>query len=128
MRALARLNHNDLPADATVVALRAREGLSILFNVSVDLVTETADLDLQKMLWSTACAAIARAAPPAYQRSFHGVIEEARYLGSTTPGTATACACVPRCTAGEAAELLDALVLAPDYVPFLTLAAYDRLD
>jgi malate synthase len=29
---------------------------------------------------------------------------------------------------GEAAELLDALVLAPDFIPFLTNAAYERLD
>jgi type VI secretion system secreted protein VgrG len=81
VRAFARLDHKDLPADVVVLGLRAREGLSVLFDVSVDFVTETADLDLKAMLWSTACATIARAAPPASERSFHGVIEEARYLG-----------------------------------------------
>ncbi len=81
MRAEARLDHQDVPADAAVVALHAIEGLSTLFDVHVDFVTEDAELDLAAMLWSTACVTLSPLGGTSSPRSFHGVIEEAGYLG-----------------------------------------------
>lgn len=81
MRAQARLDHRDVPADATVVALQAHEGLSTLFDVTVDFLVGDADLDLAAMLWSTACVTLTPIRGGTVPRSFHGVIEEAAYLG-----------------------------------------------
>lgn len=63
------------------MSVRAREGLSELFDVRVDFLTAEAALDLGAMLWSTACVTLTPGAGSSPPRSFHGVVEEASYLG-----------------------------------------------
>ncbi len=82
MRGQGRLDHSDVPVDATVVAFHAREGLSALFDARVDFLTAEAGLDLSAMLWSTACVTLSAGQGSSPPRSLHGVIEEARYLGA----------------------------------------------
>ncbi|MCC6876751.1 MAG: type VI secretion system tip protein VgrG, partial [Sandaracinaceae bacterium] len=78
----ARLAHQDLPADVAVVRARVREGLSELFDVEVIFVTQDGAVDLGALLWSGAALTLTPAqATDSAPRSFHGMIEEASYLG-----------------------------------------------
>jgi type VI secretion system secreted protein VgrG len=80
LRAQARLDHEKLPTDAVVISVRALEGLSVLFDVHVEILTEDGALDMAELMWSSACLAIIPDSTSA-PRMFHGVIEEAGYLG-----------------------------------------------
>src|SRR5690606_31382798 len=82
LRATARVDHRDLPPEVRVTRIDAVEALSTMFDVRVELACLDANLDLDGMLWSTACAQITPEWEGSQPRSFHGVIEEARYLGS----------------------------------------------
>ena len=81
MRATAQVSHVALPTDVRVVRVIATEGLSVLFDVFVDLESEDAEIDLDGMLWSTCSVAISPDSAASPPRVFHGVVEEARYTG-----------------------------------------------
>ncbi len=82
MRVVARVDHTSLPPTTAVTQVRAVEGLSVLFDVRIELVCDDPNLDLKSMLWSTAALALIPDWGSSGQRHFHGVIEEARYLGA----------------------------------------------
>lgn len=83
MRAFARIEHQDIPPESTVTAVHAAEGLSELFDVRVELLCADAGIDLKSMIWSTAAVTMTPEHVDSAPRSFHGVVEEARYLGAT---------------------------------------------
>ena len=64
-----------------VTCVRVDEGLSALFDVHVEVLEASADLDLEAMLWSTASVTLEPRMGSSEPRSWHGVLEEARYLG-----------------------------------------------
>ena len=49
----ASLNHSDLP-NVLLTAFRVREAMSTPFDIDVQFESDDADLDLAKLLWSTA--------------------------------------------------------------------------
>ena len=59
--------------------MEAREGLSQLFDVEVEFVCDTPDLDLEALLW-TAAVVYVEDADGGDGVGFHGIIEEAEYL------------------------------------------------
>lgn len=73
-----RFQHDTLP-DADLVGLRVSEGMSKLFDVEVDLLADDPDLDLERLLWSTALVLLEdpERGPVRY---FSGIIEEAAYV------------------------------------------------
>jgi type VI secretion system secreted protein VgrG len=81
LRAYAKLDHQDVPADAIVVQANAREGLSILFEVEIVFVCTDGALDLDALLWTAAALTLSSLATDSEPRFFHGVVEEAGYLG-----------------------------------------------
>jgi len=81
LRATARFHHQDLPVGTTVAAVQATEGLSRLFDIRVELLSDTDELDLRALLWSKAALTWEPHHAPT-TRYFHGVIEEATYLDS----------------------------------------------
>ncbi|MFK7989798.1 MAG: type VI secretion system Vgr family protein [Sandaracinaceae bacterium] len=89
MRVQASIDHNELPTVTWVSRLEATEGLSELFDVRVQVLCAEVGLDLETILWSTACVTVAPLSPSAVARSFHGVIEEARYEGQQVEGAGT---------------------------------------
>lgn len=72
-----------LRTDADVVRFTATEAIAELFDVDVLLACDTPDLDLDAALWTVAVLSLVDlAAADAEPRWFHGVIEEADYLGA----------------------------------------------
>ncbi|HJL19795.1 MAG TPA: type VI secretion system tip protein TssI/VgrG [Sandaracinaceae bacterium LLY-WYZ-13_1] len=83
MRVRGRVDHQEIPVGSTLVGLRVDEGLSSLFDLRVELLAPASDLDLEGMLWSTMAVQIAPSqGTTTAPRAWHGVVEEARYLGS----------------------------------------------
>lgn len=82
LRVAARVDHQDLPPAATVTKVRVLEGLSKLFDVWVELLCEDAELDLRSMLWTSAAVTLTPRGGASGPRSFHGTIEQAKYLGT----------------------------------------------
>lgn len=81
MRVRARVDHQDVAVESTVVGLRVDEGLSRAFDVHVELLSPDAEIDLRGMLWSTMAITLSpEGATSTESRSWHGVIEEARHL------------------------------------------------
>lgn len=73
----ASLNHSDLP-NVLLTAFRVREAMSTPFDIDVQFESDDADLDLAKLLWSTANVTLEDDDGPG--RVFHGVVEEAEYV------------------------------------------------
>jgi type VI secretion system secreted protein VgrG len=80
MQVTATLSMQDLPDDAQVVALEAREGLSQLYDVAIRFICAEADLDLEALLWTEAAVKL-EDRDGSGSRLFHGIIEEAAALG-----------------------------------------------
>ena len=78
----ARLNHQEAPPDALVISVRAREAISRPFDVVVDFATGDPNLDLTGWLWSTASVEIYDSTSQDEPRCFHGVVEEAWFVGT----------------------------------------------
>jgi type VI secretion system secreted protein VgrG len=79
----ASLLHPALPDGLDVLRVRAVEGLSRLFTVDVELACADSDLDLEAMIWTEISVVVD------YQggsQRFHGVIEEAEFLGTRGAG------------------------------------------
>lgn len=80
MQVRAFLTLDALPEDAEVVRFTAREALATLFDVDVVFVCDDPSLDLDASLWRIATLSISddEGSDP---RWFHGVVEEAEYVG-----------------------------------------------
>lgn len=65
-----------------MVRLDAREGLSAPFDVRVEVLTPSADLDLSAILWTPMAAELRPLLDGTEPRYFHGQVEAADYLGS----------------------------------------------
>ncbi|MFO0646063.1 MAG: type VI secretion system tip protein TssI/VgrG [Polyangiales bacterium] len=81
MQLRAFLTIDALPSDAPVVRFTATESLAALFDVDVTFVCDDPELDLDASLWRIATLSLADddGSDPRY---FHGVIEEADYVGT----------------------------------------------
>jgi len=82
LRIVARIDHTDLPPTSVVTNVQANEGLSVLFDVLVEFICDDPNLDVSSMLWSSAAVTLTPEWGISQPRHFHGVIEEARYLGA----------------------------------------------
>jgi len=79
MRFAAVFRHSALSADAPVARLSLREGISQLFDLQVEFVWDSADLDLEAMIWSPASVEI-QELDGGEAQPFFGVVEEAEYV------------------------------------------------
>jgi type VI secretion system secreted protein VgrG len=83
--------HEKLPAAALVGRMRFEEGLSVLFDGTIDFLLEDANVDLAPLLWSGALVQIYDAdrdpKDPANARFFHGIVEEIEYVAPYRPAT-----------------------------------------
>ncbi len=82
MRLRASVHSDLLTGDLHVRRVVAKEGLSVLFDVEVELLSEKPDVDLESLIWSTALVAIEDREGGGDPVVFHGVIEEAEYTGA----------------------------------------------
>ncbi|MCC7537979.1 MAG: type VI secretion system tip protein VgrG, partial [Deltaproteobacteria bacterium] len=88
MMLVAKALHDALPPDAVVMRLSAREAMSELFIVDVEVACTDATLDLASFAWSTMAVVLAMdEAPEQDPRWFHGIVEEARLVRSTRLAT-----------------------------------------
>jgi type VI secretion system secreted protein VgrG len=81
MDALTNLIHDQVPPEAVVNELTVFEGLSHLFDVQVQFVCSDPDLDLDAFIWSEGAVRLSRESEGELQRVFHGVVEEAEFVG-----------------------------------------------
>lgn len=79
MQLRAWLSLDTLSLDAEVLRFHVREGLSEVTDIDAEFVCDTADLDLQSLIWK-ATALRLEDADGQPTRYFHGVVEEAEYL------------------------------------------------
>ncbi len=79
MRFEAIFRHSALSADAQVAKLSVREGISELFNIQVEFVWDSADVDLEAMIWSLASVEL-KEADGGEAVPFSGMVEEAEYV------------------------------------------------
>jgi type VI secretion system secreted protein VgrG len=81
MRLRSWLAHGTLSDSLDVFRVRVDEGLSTLFVIDVEFVCDDPDLDLEAMVWTELLVGVDDLdGGPALR--FHGVIEEADYLGA----------------------------------------------
>lgn len=83
----ASLFHDELPDDVVVTRFVVREALSEPFDIEVEFSSNDADLELEPLVWSGAGIELIDDASGADTLRFHGVIEEAEYLGALVAGT-----------------------------------------
>ncbi|MFN0062559.1 MAG: type VI secretion system Vgr family protein [Myxococcaceae bacterium] len=81
MKIIARISQADLDPESVVLRAEVRESLSTLFEIRVEVATPDGGLDLAAMLDTDAVLAIDDVADPS-PRFFHGVVDEAEYLGA----------------------------------------------
>jgi type VI secretion system secreted protein VgrG len=79
MRPVAHISHSELPAALAVSRLQVDEGLSRLFVVEVECVSEDPDWALTPLLGTSASVTVAAA--DGTSRHFHGLVEDAEFLG-----------------------------------------------
>ncbi len=82
MRLRASVRSDLLTGDLHVRRVVAKEGLSVLFDVEVELLSEKPDIDLESLIWSTALVQIEDLEGGRDPVIFHGVVEEAEYTGA----------------------------------------------
>lgn len=78
MRLTATVSHGQLPAELAVSRLVVTEGLSQLFVIEVECVSQEPDWDLAALLGTQASVTLADDGTPT--RSFHGLVEEAAFV------------------------------------------------
>jgi type VI secretion system secreted protein VgrG len=83
MRFRATIAHEGIPADAHVVSLRVREGLSELFEVGVEFLVPDPDLDLEALLDKPCHVTFEETDSGEGPRIFHGMVEECEALESS---------------------------------------------
>lgn len=81
MRLRASIHSDLLTGDLHVRRVVVKEGLSTLFDLEVELLSEDPDVDLDELIWSTALVRIDELDSGTDPVVFHGVVEEAEYLG-----------------------------------------------
>lgn len=82
MRVVGHFHHASVPSSTTLASFRGVEGLSRLFDLTVEILCDEPDLDLESMLGSTASVVLESEQGASGPRAFHGVVEEARALGA----------------------------------------------
>lgn len=81
MRSRGMFDHGALPDDARVSRIVAREGLSVLDDVEVEVMSRDPHVELEEMLGTRGAVGVAHEGDDE-PRLFHGVVDEAAFVGT----------------------------------------------